>query len=208
MMEYWDWWLGALALGGITVLFQLLIGHRLGASSKWDRVVHWTSERETDRLDAAASADVDAFTAALREATMAEFSDAAGTTTLASPADSPNETATDTAILPQRFTTPASLLFLVWITVGAFIAAIVNGRFEVRGDMGPAFAEIVTDGPLMWPILFVGGVLVGVGTRMAGGCSTGHGLSGCSRFQPVSLLATCVFFGTAVVVSSLLYWVV
>ena len=74
--------------------------------------------------------------------------------------------------------------------------------------MGPAFADIVVDGPLLWPNLFVGGVLVGIGTRMAGGCSSGHGMSGCSRLQPVSLVATSVFFGTAVAVSSLLLWVI
>ena len=54
-------------------------------------------------------------------------------------------------------------------------------------------------------VLAVGGVLVGVGTRMAGGCTSGHGLSGCSRLQPSSLIATASFFGTGIVVSFLLH---
>jgi uncharacterized membrane protein YedE/YeeE len=57
-------------------------------------------------------------------------------------------------------------------------------------------------------VLFAGGVLVGFGTRLAGGCSSGHGLSGCGRLRPVSLLATAVFFGTAAVVSFLLWKVI
>ena len=58
---------------------------------------------------------------------------------------------------------------------------------------------------VMSVLLLVGaGVMVGFGTRMAGGCSSGHGLSGCSRLQPGSLLGTAAFFGAAVAVSFLL----
>jgi uncharacterized membrane protein YedE/YeeE len=60
----------------------------------------------------------------------------------------------------------------------------------------------------MIAVLFGGGMLVGFGTRLAGGCSSGHGLSGCGRLRPVSLLATAVFFGTAVLVSFLLWKVI
>ena len=91
------------------------------------------------------------------------------------------------------------------LIVGGLIAALVSGRFELRADMGAAFDAIVTDGPWMWVILFGGGVLVGIGTRMAGGCSSGHGLSGCSRLEPESLVATAVFFGAAVATSFLLW---
>jgi uncharacterized membrane protein YedE/YeeE len=52
--------------------------------------------------------------------------------------------------------------------------------------------------------LFFGGALVGFGTRMSGGCTSGHGLSGCGRLQPASLAATAVFFGVAIGVSFLL----
>jgi uncharacterized membrane protein YedE/YeeE len=50
-------------------------------------------------------------------------------------------------------------------------------------------------------VLLIGGFLVGMGTQMAGGCSSGHGLSGCSNFSWSSLLATSIFFSTAVVVA-------
>ena len=75
--------------------------------------------------------------------------------------------------------------------------------------MGDAFRAIVTDNPIaMIVTLFLRGVLVGFGTRLAGGCSSGHGLSGCGRMRPVSLVATAVFFGTAVAVSFLLWKVI
>jgi uncharacterized membrane protein YedE/YeeE len=50
----------------------------------------------------------------------------------------------------------------------------------------------------------VGGLLIGFGTRMAGGCTSGHGLCGVSQFQPGSFVATIGFFGMGVVVSFLI----
>ena len=41
--------------------------------------------------------------------------------------------------------------------------------------------------------LIVGGLLVGFGTRLGNGCTSGHGLCGVSRLSPRSLAATCIF---------------
>ena len=43
------------------------------------------------------------------------------------------------------------------------------------------------------PLLVAGGVLVGFGTRMGGGCTSGHGVCGISRLSPRSLVATASF---------------
>jgi uncharacterized membrane protein YedE/YeeE len=64
------------------------------------------------------------------------------------------------------------------------------------------FARMTGGSPVSGIIVLVlGGVLVGFGTRMAGGCTSGHGLCGVSRGQRGSLLATCAFFGGGVVAS-------
>jgi uncharacterized membrane protein YedE/YeeE len=108
---------------------------------------------------------------------------------------------------PAPLVTQAALL--VSIFIGGLIAAVTSGRFHLRFDMGPGFRDVVTGDPVtMLILLFVGGVLVGFGTRLAGGCSSGHGLNGCGRLRPVSLVATAVFFGTAVAVSFLLWKVI
>ena len=68
--------------------------------------------------------------------------------------------------------------------------------------MGDEFARLMGSGGRGLVGLFVGGLLVGFGTRLAGGCGTsGHGLAGCARLQRGSLAATACFFGTAVLVS-------
>ncbi|MFT3905804.1 MAG: YeeE/YedE family protein [Steroidobacteraceae bacterium] len=50
-----------------------------------------------------------------------------------------------------------------------------------------------------WPLLVIAGLLVGFGTRLGGGCTSGHGVCGLSAGSRRSLLATLVFMATAVV---------
>lgn len=50
------------------------------------------------------------------------------------------------------------------------------------------------------PVLLVGGLLVGFGTRLGGGCTSGHGVCGLSRLAPRSLMATGMFMATAAAV--------
>jgi uncharacterized membrane protein YedE/YeeE len=51
-----------------------------------------------------------------------------------------------------------------------------------------------------WRIAFVAGLLVGFGTRLSGGCTSGHGVCGIARLSARSLVATAIFMTTAVVV--------
>jgi len=46
-----------------------------------------------------------------------------------------------------------------------------------------------------YPTLVIAGLAVGVGTRYAGGCTSGHGVCGLSRLSPRSLVATLAFMG-------------
>lgn len=200
MQDYWPWWAGALGLGAATVAFPTLTRGRLGVSGAFERVLHWRSEREAEQADAVLD-DMDAFQAALAAETAKEFGGAAA------PATTPttNEAAT---LTKKPLEVSTQLVLLVSIVIGGALASIVSGRFKWRTDLGPAFSEIVVHGWAMWPVLFAGGVLVGIGTRMAGGCSSGHGLSGCSRLEPVSIVATALFFGSAVGMSFLLWKVI
>ena len=53
-------------------------------------------------------------------------------------------------------------------------------------------------------ILLVCGLLIGLGTKIAGGCTSGNGLSGNAMTSPASLAATATFFATAIGVSFLI----
>jgi uncharacterized membrane protein YedE/YeeE len=51
-----------------------------------------------------------------------------------------------------------------------------------------------------WAVVIVGGLLVGLGTRLGSGCTSGHGVCGVARLSPRSLAATVTFMLTAAVV--------
>jgi len=55
-----------------------------------------------------------------------------------------------------------------------------------------------------WPALVVSGLLVGIGTRYGGGCTSGHGVCGMARGSPRSLAATVAFMGAGFAVVYLL----
>ncbi len=50
-----------------------------------------------------------------------------------------------------------------------------------------------------WPVLVVAGLLVGYGTRLGSGCTSGHGVCGLARLSPRSLAAVATFMAAAIV---------
>lgn len=54
--------------------------------------------------------------------------------------------------------------------------------------------------PASWILIAVSGVLVGFGTRLGGGCTSGHGVCGMGRMSRRSIIATIVFMASATIV--------
>jgi uncharacterized membrane protein YedE/YeeE len=76
----------------------------------------------------------------------------------------------------------------------AFVAGIVLGPL-VLAALGGALPEVELQAPL--PILLLAGLLVGFGTQLGSGCTSGHGICGIARGSPRSIAATAVFFAVA-----------
>ena len=53
--------------------------------------------------------------------------------------------------------------------------------------------------PASWTVIIAAGLLVGFGTRMGGGCTSGHGICGVARFSDRSIAATVIFMLAAIV---------
>ena len=81
------------------------------------------------------------------------------------------------------------------LLAGLIAAPLISGAF------GRPLA--LPDMPASWVIVIAGGLLVGFGTRMAGGCTSGHGVCGIARISPRSIAATLIFMGVAAVVVAL-----
>lgn len=50
-----------------------------------------------------------------------------------------------------------------------------------------------------FPLIIIGGLMVGIGTKMASGCTSGHGVCGISRFSVRSIVATILFIISAII---------
>lgn len=92
-----------------------------------------------------------------------------------------------------------------WFAIGLF----AGGALFALVAGGPVFhgygwlTDTFTGSSRIWivPILFVAGILIGFGAKVAGGCTSGNGLSGTASLSPGSLAATGTFFATAIVVT-------
>lgn len=91
--------------------------------------------------------------------------------------------------------------FVLGIVFGGFLFAVIAGGPDFHGYGW--LTETFTGSAQIWivPILLVAGVLIGYGAKLAGGCTSGNGLSGTSALSPASLAATGTFFATAIVVT-------
>jgi len=78
---------------------------------------------------------------------------------------------------------------------GVFVAGLLTGGFLLNLFSPQAFAVGISRS---WSALIVAGLLVGFGTRLGNGCTSGHGVCGISRFSWRSLIATGIFMGTGV----------
>lgn len=79
----------------------------------------------------------------------------------------------------------------------AFIAGIVLAP-AIAGAFGYSVSSPLL--PANWLVIIVAGLLVGFGTRLAGGCTSGHGICGIARLSKRSIAATAIFMATAIVV--------
>ena len=83
------------------------------------------------------------------------------------------------------------LMFVAGLGIGGWLAyAIAGGRPEANLDGNQA----------LW--LIVAGVIVGVGTRLGSGCTSGHGVCGVSRLSRRSIVATLVFLSVGMLVAT------
>src|SRR5688572_11018458 len=73
----------------------------------------------------------------------------------------------------------------------AFLAGLIGAGLVAAAVSSPA-----TLNPYPTAVLIVAGLLVGFGTRVGGGCTSGHGLCGISRLSIASLVATATFIAT------------
>jgi uncharacterized protein len=78
----------------------------------------------------------------------------------------------------------------------AFVAGLILAPL-IAGWIGYAMAPPKL--PASWTVIIAAGLLVGFGTRLGGGCTSGHGICGVARLSVRSIAATVIFMLAAIV---------
>ncbi|NLS17746.1 YeeE/YedE family protein [Rhizobium sp. P40RR-XXII] len=85
-----------------------------------------------------------------------------------------------------------NMAFILGLAVGPLAYATTFGHLPV--------VRIATS----WPMVLAAGLLVGIGTRMGSGCTSGHGIIGLARFSKRSLAATVTFLTAGIVMATII----
>jgi uncharacterized membrane protein YedE/YeeE len=191
--EYWPGWLSGIVLSVLVVTYFWVTGRLVASSGRVTKVIDRLRygpqsecssrpEELAELAEALRQASVEAFGAAAVEASLAEQT-------------------SDPEPQPRKVRPRAQLN---WIAHLAFlIGMLIGGRVSrplapFRWTLGEGvWAGIVSPSLLPYLLLFAG-ILVGFGTRMAGGCPIGHGLCGMARGEAGSWAAGLAFFGAGV----------
>ncbi len=199
-MAHVNWLIGGLALAMVLILHWLLLSRMMAVSGRVTALMRLLFERSPNNAEGDEGVDEAPMTAeemaeALREATADAFGE-----------DALEEMSTGPApVMREPWPVSAHLGFLVAMVVGGTISALISGSFSFDLLLAdPSFKQHFGDGATALSVLFGGGLLVGFGSRMAGGCNTGHGLCGTSRFQSGSTLSTAAVYVAGILTAFIL----
>ncbi len=96
-------------------------------------------------------------------------------------------------------------MLVLGIFIGAFLSAKLSGQF--RFSWVPAMWEHAAgSSPLIrWLVALAGGIIMGFGARWAGGCTSGHGISGTMQLALSSWIAAVCFFIGGIATAMLIF---
>jgi hypothetical protein len=109
-------------------------------------------------------------------------------------------------LLPPARTVIWRLVFLVALVLGTLAAAWLIPGLGVGGPSGQP-AQLAAP-PSGWEVpaplwIAISGLLIGFGTKIGNGCTSGHGVCGIARLSKRSFVAVGVFFGVAILTVTL-----
>ena len=88
-------------------------------------------------------------------------------------------------VQPARDDATWRILFIVGLLGGATAWLLISGTPVIAFDVG-------------WPVILIGGLFTGIGTRVSAGCTSGHGVCGIARLSQRSIVATATFVAVGV----------
>lgn len=101
-----------------------------------------------------------------------------------------------------------AVMIIPGIVIGAFLSSVLSGTFHL--SWVPAlWAPVFGDSAIIRLIAaLLGGILLGFGARWAGGCTSGHGISGSIQLSLASMITAACFFAGGIAVAMFLYRII
>lgn len=188
MISYLGPILGGLALAAAALLHPLLLRSPLGVSGKLRTLLTPQSRLATP----APEFSPEELMRLMTQVSAEEFGKEPAAISAPIPQNTPAQ-----VVLSRPATRGETVIFFVALALGGTLAGLWDGRFGGH----PLSSAIHLNSALQ---LALGGVCVGAGARLAGGCTSGHGLFGVSRFQPGSIVSVLCFFAGGILTAFVL----
>jgi len=98
-----------------------------------------------------------------------------------------------------------ALMIIPGIVIGAFLSSVLSGTFQVSW-VPPLWASAFGSNVVVRVVVaLLGGILLGFGARWAGGCTSGHGISGSIQLSLGSMITAACFFAGGIGIAFLLF---
>jgi hypothetical protein len=100
------------------------------------------------------------------------------------------------------------VMLLVGIVIGALVSALLSGDFQVQWVSSTWEDAFGANAFLRVAVALLGGVIIGFGARWAGGCTSGHGISGTLQLDVASWISVVFFFVGGILTANLIFRVI
>jgi uncharacterized membrane protein YedE/YeeE len=97
-------------------------------------------------------------------------------------------------------------LFVIGIFLGSLLSALTSDSFKWQGVPDMWAERFGTNPALRGIVAFIGGIIAMYGARLAGGCPSGHGLSGIIQLAVSGLIAMVFFFVGGIIMTRIVYY--
>ena len=95
------------------------------------------------------------------------------------------------------------------VVIGSFLSALISDDLQVGVWVPSLWASAFGDSAVLRVLVaFAGGVILGFGARFAGGCTSGHGISGTMQLAVSSWISAIFFFIGGIITAHIIYFVI
>ena len=100
-------------------------------------------------------------------------------------------------------------MLVIGVIIGSFLSAIISGDFKTGVWVPSLWKSAFGDNALLRVLVAVaGGIILGFGARFAGGCTSGHGISGTLQLAVSSWISAICFFIGGIITAHFIFYII